>query len=50
MESKDGGGDVFGCGHLEARISPGSLLKVDGEGVTFGQAGQFRGITPVAGS
>ena len=44
MGLRGGGGDVFGCGHLVGRISPGFLVKVDGEGITFGQAGQLRGF------
>ena len=44
MGSRGGGWDVFGCGHLVERINPGFLLKVDGEGITLGQAGQLRGF------
>ena len=49
MESRGGGGDVFGCGHLMGRISPGFLVKLNGEGITFGQAGQLRRFALVAG-
>ena len=48
MGSRRGGWGVFGRGHLVGSISPGVLVKVDGAGVTFGQAGQFRRFTPVA--
>ena len=44
MGSRGGGGDVFGCGHLAGRISPFSFVKMDREGITFGQAGQLRGF------
>ena len=46
--SRGGGWGVFGRGHLVGSISPGVLVKVDGVGVTFGQARQLRGFAPAS--
>lgn len=49
MGWRGGGEDVFEREHLVGRISPGFLVKLNGESVTFGQAGHFRGFAFVAG-
>ena len=42
--SRGGGEDAFGCGRLVGRISPGFLVKVDGEVLLLGRRGNFEDL------